>query len=140
MLHARRRLHAARHARPRHRRDIRALREYAAPLHTVHATCYMPAAGFTQRATLDPDTDEIFVLSVSTQPHYTLYTLHATYMPAAGFTQRATLDPDTDEIFVLSVSTQPHYTLYTLHATCPPPASRSAPRSTPTPTRYSCSQ
>ncbi|CAG5036140.1 unnamed protein product [Parnassius apollo] len=105
------------------------------------AACAPPAAGFTQRATLDPDTDEIFVLSVSTQPQYTLYTLHATScMHAAGFTQRATLDPDTDEIFVLSVSTQPHYTLYTLHATCPPPASRSAPRSTPTPTRYSCSQ
>lgn len=29
------------------------------------ATCAPPAAGFTQRATLDPDTDEMFVLSVS---------------------------------------------------------------------------
>ena len=32
--------------------------------------CLVPAAGFTQRATMDPDTDEIHVLSVSILTHF----------------------------------------------------------------------
>ncbi|KAL4704274.1 hypothetical protein ACJJTC_016292 [Scirpophaga incertulas] len=72
-----------------------------------------PAAGFTQRATLDPDTDEMFVLSVSAPPRPP--------PPAAGFTQRATLDPDTDEMFVLSVSAPPRP---------PPPAAGFTQRAT----------
>lgn len=35
------------------------------PLCQASAAAPPPADGFTQRATLDPDTDEIFVLSVS---------------------------------------------------------------------------
>ncbi|CAG9114445.1 unnamed protein product [Plutella xylostella] len=66
-----------------------------------------PAAGFTQRATLDPHCDDMFVLSVSTYSAraYRNSVNMATVPPAAGFTQRATLDPHCDDMFVLSVST-----------------------------------
>lgn len=39
------------------------------------AACPPPAAGFTQRATIDPDTDEIFVLSVRTHACDTMFKL-----------------------------------------------------------------
>ncbi|KAJ2948603.1 hypothetical protein O0L34_g7858 [Tuta absoluta] len=68
-----------------------------------------PAAGFTQRATIDPDADEMYVLSVSVgggggQCGALCQASAAPPPPAAGFTQRATIDPDADEMYVLSVS------------------------------------
>ncbi|KAG7301316.1 hypothetical protein JYU34_014246 [Plutella xylostella] len=73
-------------------------------LGSSEAPCPPPAAGFTQRATLDPHCDDMFVLSVSTYSAraYRNSVNMATVPPAAGFTQRATLDPHCDDMFVLS--------------------------------------
>nr|CAD7399137.1 unnamed protein product [Timema cristinae] len=96
---------------------------------TKKEPCNIPAAGFTQRATIDPELNEIYVLSgcrklfvfagqrskeylndfftynVDTQEIQQISEgtkKEPCNIPAAGFTQRATIDPELNEIYVLS--------------------------------------